>query len=165
VHDISKIEERKLSAAWEELEAALREAAKLYLNQNDGGRAAAIHQLIAINRFISAVSSGKGLLYMPLLALSLALYYLNLGVVEPMLTPPRSKSRRGRRPEQDALKLRSAVAMSQLYDIGFSRKEAARRIASEQNSGKRKSRGSRECVAIDPSRTFRFCLEVTFNRV
>jgi hypothetical protein len=125
------VDEKTLSAAWQQLEALLREANKLFLNRADGGRAAAFHQLSAINRFISAVSGDDRLLQMPLFALNLALYYLEVGVVEPMLAPKGNKSRRGRRPEQLLLKLRSAVAMSQLYAIGYGRKEAARRIANE----------------------------------
>ena len=127
---MADVDEKTLSAAWQQLEALLREANKLFLNRADGGRAAAFHQLSAINRFISAVSGDDRLLQMPLFALNLALYYLEVGVVEPMLAPKGNKSRRGRRPEQLLLKLRSAVAMSQLYAIGYGRKEAARRIAS-----------------------------------
>jgi hypothetical protein len=127
---MAKVDETAFSAASQQLEVSLREANKLYLNLADGGRAAAFYQLSAVNRFISAVSDDS-LLQIPLLALNLALYYLEFGVVEPMLAPKVKKSRRGRRPEQGALKIRSAVAMSQLYGIGYDRKEAARRIASE----------------------------------
>lgn len=130
-HKMLNVDDKVLARAWRELETSLRQANKLYLNQNDGGRAAAIHQLIAVSRFISSASRRDRLLQMPLIALSLALYYLNLGVIEPMLAPPSRRSRRGRRPEQDALKLRSAVAMSQLYEIGYSRKDAGKRIATE----------------------------------
>jgi hypothetical protein len=128
---MARVDEKALSAAWQQLEVSLREANRLFLNRADGGRAAAFHQLSAINRFISAVSYNNRLLQMPLLALNLAMYYLDHGVVEPMLAPLGKKSRRGRRPEQEVLKIRSAVAMSQLYDIGYDRKEAARRIANE----------------------------------
>ena len=129
---MAKVDETAaLSAAWRQLKVSLREANKLFLNRADGGRAAAFHQLSAINRFISAVSDNDRLLQMPLIALNLAVYYLEFGVVEPMLAPRGNKSRRGRRPEQGALKVRSAVAMSQLYGIGYDRKESARRIANE----------------------------------
>ena len=128
---MAKVDETALSSAWHQLEASLREANKLFLNRADGGRAAAFHQLSAINQFISAVSGNNRFLHTPLFALSVALYYLDLGVVEPMLAPKGNKSRRGRRPEQGVLKIRSAVAMSQLYEIGYSRKEAARRIDNE----------------------------------
>lgn len=128
---MANVNETALSAAWQQLEVSLREANKLFLNRADGGRAAAFYQLSAINRFISAVSDNDRLLQMPLFALNVALYYLELGVVEPMLAPKGNKSRRGRRPEQGVLKVRSAVAMSQLYGIGYRRKEAARRIANE----------------------------------
>lgn len=124
------VNETALSAAWQELEASLREANKLFLNRADGGRAAAFYQLSAVNRFISSVADNDRLLQIPLFALNVALHYLGLGVVEPMLAPA-GKSRRGRRPEQGVLKVRSAVAMSQLYGIGYRRKEAARRIANE----------------------------------
>ena len=53
---MADVDEKTLSAAWQQLEALLREANKLFLNRADGGRAAAFHQLSAINRFISAVS-------------------------------------------------------------------------------------------------------------
>lgn len=127
---MAKIDDRALSAAWQELEGSLRSANKLYLGRADGGRAAAFHQLTAINQFISTVTTNDRMTQMPLFALNVALYYLDLGVVEPMLAP-KGKSRRGRRPEEGVLKIRSAVAMSQLYEIGHRRKEAARRIANE----------------------------------
>jgi hypothetical protein len=128
---MAKVDETALTAAWQQLETSLRQANKLFLNRADGGREAAFHQLSAINRFISTVSGNDRLLQIPLFALNVALYYLEFGVVEPMLAPKGNKSRRGRRPEQGVLKIRSAVAMSQLYGIGYDRKEAARRIARE----------------------------------
>jgi hypothetical protein len=128
---MAKVDKTGLSVAWQQLEGSLREANKLYLNRADGGRAAAFRQLTAVNQFISALAPGHSLLQIPLLALNLALHYLDHGVVEPMLAPTGKKFRRGRRPEQTVLKVRSAVAMSQLYGIGCSRKEAARQIANE----------------------------------
>jgi hypothetical protein len=125
------VDEAALRVAWQQLEPSLRQANKLFLNRADGGREAAFQQLSAINRFISTVSGDDRLLQIPLFALNVALYYLELGVVEPMLVPKGNKSRRGRRPEQGILKIRSAVAMSQLYGIGYRRKEAARLIANE----------------------------------
>jgi hypothetical protein len=128
---MANIDGTTLTIAWQQLEASLRRANKLFLDRADGGRAAALDQLSATNRFISTVSGNDRLLQMPLFALNVAVYYLELGVVEPMLAPRANKSRRGRRPEQGVLKIRSAVAMSQLYEIGYGRKEAARRIANE----------------------------------
>jgi hypothetical protein len=124
-HDLSAV-----YVAWQQLQISLREANKLYLDRNDGGREAAVHQLSAVNQFIATVTNNDRLLQMPLFALNVALYYLNFGIVEPMLAP-KGKSRRGRRPELGLLKIRSAVAMTQLYAIGYSRKEASRWIADE----------------------------------
>jgi hypothetical protein len=128
---VAELNPQLLSAAWHELEASLRKANKLYLNQADGGRAAAFHQLSAVNRFISSISDNDRLLQMPLFALNIALYYLDLGVIEPMLTPKGRSQRRGRRPEEGLLKVRSAVAMSQLFEIGYDRQTAASQIADE----------------------------------
>ena len=100
---MAKIDDRALSAAWQELEGSLRSANKLYLGRADGGRAAAFHQLTAINQFISTVTTNDRMTQMPLFALNVALYYLDLGVVEPMLAP-KGKFRRGRRPEEGVLK-------------------------------------------------------------
>jgi hypothetical protein len=76
-----------LSTAWQQLQVSLREANKLYLDRPDGGRAAAFHQLSAINQFIATVTNNDRLLQMPLFALNVALYYLDFGIVEPMLAP------------------------------------------------------------------------------
>jgi hypothetical protein len=126
---VADIEEKTLIVAWQRLEETLIEANKHYLMHADGGRAAAFRQLGGINQFISAIAPDRPLLQIPLLALYLALHYLDHGVVEPMLAP--NTSGRGRRPQQEAIKIRSAVAMSQLYAIGYSRKEAAKRVVNE----------------------------------
>jgi hypothetical protein len=126
---VSDIDEKSLMVAWAELEQKLIEANKHYLMHADGGRAAVFRQVVAINEFISCVAPGRPLLHMPLLALHLALHYLDHGIVEPMLAP--NKSGRGRRPQQQAIRIRSAVAMSQLQDIGYERSEAAKRVAQE----------------------------------
>jgi hypothetical protein len=140
---VTELNSQLLSAAWHELETSLRKANKLYLDQADGGRVAAFHQLSAVNRFISSVSDNDRLLQMPLFALNIALHYLNLGIVEPMLTPKGRSQRRGRRPEDGLLKIRSAVAMSQLFEIGSDRKAAASRIADELTTlGYRTSAGA-----------------------
>ena len=70
-----------LTIAWQQLEASLRRANKLFLDRADGGRAAALDQLSATNRFISTVSGNDRLLQMPLFALNVAVYYLELVVV------------------------------------------------------------------------------------
>jgi hypothetical protein len=115
---VEDIDGKHLAAAWEQLEQALTAANKHFLQYNDGGRTAAFKQLTAVNQFVSSVST-QSLLQIPLVALTLALHYLDHGVVEPMLRPRANKARRGRRPEHELLKVRSAVAMSQLYQIGY----------------------------------------------
>jgi hypothetical protein len=122
------IEGKTLIAAWQRLEETLIAANKHYLMYADGGRAAVLRQLSGIIEFITTAQSRK-LLHIPLVSLFMALQYLDRGIVEPMVAP--NRSRRGRRPEQGAIKIRSAVAMSQLYDIGYSRKDAAKRVAGE----------------------------------
>ena len=121
--------EATLFAAWQQLEKTLTDANKRYLMYADGGRAAAFQQLGGVNQFIKAVAPDQTLLQIPLLALHLALHYLDHGVVEPMLAPNRSG--RGRRPGPALIKVRSAIAMSQLYDVGYSRSDAARLVARE----------------------------------
>jgi hypothetical protein len=118
-----------LFAAWQQLEKTLTDANKRYLMYADGGRAAAFQQLGGVNQFIKAVAPDQTLLQIPLLALYLALHYLDYGVVEPMLAPNRSG--RGRPPGPALIKVRSAIAMSQLYDIGYNRGDAAKLVASE----------------------------------
>ena len=127
---VEDIDGKKLAAAWGQLEQALTAANKHFLQYDDGGRTAAFRQLTAVNQFISSVST-HSLLQIPLVALNLALHYLDHGVLEPMLRPRANKARRGRRPEHELLKVRSAVAMSQLYQIGYSRHSAAAQIARE----------------------------------
>jgi hypothetical protein len=127
---VQDIDGKHLAAAWEQLEQALTAANKHFLQYNDGGRTAAFKQLTAVNQFVSSVST-QSLLQIPLVALTLALHYLDHGVVEPMLRPRANKARRGRRPEHELLKVRSAVAMSQLYQIGYNRQRAAAQIAKE----------------------------------
>jgi hypothetical protein len=129
VHAVSDIDEKNLVAAWRQLEHRLIQANKHYLMRDDGGRSAVFRQIGAINEFISRVAPGRSLLHIPLLALYLALHYLEHGIVEPMLAP--RKSGRGKRPQQQAIRIRSAVAMSQLQDIGYERREAAKRVAQE----------------------------------
>jgi hypothetical protein len=126
---VTDIEEKTLVVAWQRLEETLIAANKHYLMRADGGRAAAFQQLGGINQFISSIAPDRPLLQIPLLALHLALHYLDHGVVEPMLAP--NSSGRGRRPQQEVLKIRAAVAMSQLHEIGYERREAAKRVASE----------------------------------
>ena len=128
---MANIEGKTLTVAWQRLEETLIEANKHYLMRADGGRAAAFRQLGGINQFISAIApiSSRPFLQIPLLALHIALHYLDHGVVEPMLAP--NTAGRGRRPVQTVIKIRSAVAMSQLYEIGYSRQEAARQVAKE----------------------------------
>jgi hypothetical protein len=126
---VANIEGKTLIVAWQRLEETLIEANKHYLMRADGGRAAAFRQLGGINQFIKAIAPDRPLLQIPLLALHLALHYLDHGVVEPMLAP--NTTGRGRRPVQTVIKIRSAVAMSQLYEIGYSRQEAGRQVAKE----------------------------------
>lgn len=126
---MANVEAKTLIVAWQRLEETLIEANKYYLSKTDGGREAAFRQLGGVNQFISAIAPDRGLLQIPLLALYLALHYLDHGVVEPMLTP--NAAGRGRRPVQQLIRIRAAVAMSQLYGIGYSRQEAARRVAKE----------------------------------
>jgi hypothetical protein len=126
---VTRTEETALIVAWQRLEKTLTEANKHYLMYGDGGRAAAFRQLGGINQFIKSVAPDRPLLQTPLLALYLALHYLDHGVVEPMLAPNRSG--RGRRPEHVLIKIRSAIAMSRLCEIGYSRSEAAKRVARE----------------------------------
>jgi hypothetical protein len=123
------IQHKTLVTAWRRLEKTLVEANKHYYMYNDGGRAAAFRQLGGVNQFIKAVAPSQTLLQIPLLALYLALHYLDYGVVEPMLAPNRSG--RGRPPGPALIKVRSAIAMSQLYDIGYNRGDAAKLVASE----------------------------------
>jgi hypothetical protein len=121
--------EATLVAAWQQLEKTLTDANKHYLMYADGGRAAAFRQVGAVNQFIKSVAPNRPLLQAPLLALHLALHYLDHGVVEPMLAPNRSG--RGRRPERVLIKIRAAIAMSELYELGYDRPEAARLVARE----------------------------------
>jgi hypothetical protein len=127
--DVANIEGKTLIVAWQRLEETLVEANKHYYMHTDGGRAAAFRQLGGVNQFIKAIAPDRSLLQMPLLALHLALHYLDHGVVEPMLAP--NKRGRGRRPLGQVLKIRSAVAMSVLYELGYNRKDAARLVAKE----------------------------------
>jgi hypothetical protein len=126
---VSDIDDKTLTDAWQQLEQRLIEANKHYLMHADGGRAAVFRQIGAINEFISRSAPGHPLLHIPLLALYLSLHYLDHGIVEPMLAP--NKSGRGRRPQQQVIRIRSAVAMSQLQGIGYERREAAKRVGRE----------------------------------
>jgi hypothetical protein len=121
------IEGKTLIVAWQRLEETLVESNKRYYMRADGGRAAAFRQLGGVNQFIKAIAPDRPLLQIPLLALHMALYYLELGVVEPMLAP--NKRGRGRRPVGQVIKIRSAVTMSLLYELGYNRKDAARLVA------------------------------------
>lgn len=126
---MTEIEGKRLIEAWQRLEEVLMQANKDHLVRADGGRAAAFLQLGGITQFISSIAPDRPLLQIPLLALHLALHYLDHGIVEPMLAP--NTSGRGRRPQQLVIRIRSAVAMSLLQEIGYSRKEAAKRVANE----------------------------------
>ena len=126
---MANVEGKTLIVAWQRLEETLVEANKHYYMRADGGRAAAFRQLGGVNQFIKAVAPDRSLLQIPLLALHLALHYLDHGVVEPILAP--NKRGRGRRPVREVIKIRSAVAMSLLYDLGYSRRDAARLVAKE----------------------------------
>jgi uncharacterized protein YoaH (UPF0181 family) len=123
------IQHSTLVTAWRRLEKTLVEANKHYYMCKNGGRAAAFRQLGGVNQFIKAVAPDRTLLQIPLLALHLALHYLDHGVVEPMVSPTRSG--RGRPLGPAIIKVRSAIAMSQLYNIGYSRGEAAKLVARE----------------------------------
>jgi hypothetical protein len=147
------IQHNTLVTAWQRLEKTLVEANKHYYMYNDGGRAAAFRQLGGVNQFIKAVAPSQTLLQIPLLALYLALHYLDYGVVEPMLAPNRSG--RGRPPGPALIKVRSAIAMSQLYDIGYNRGDAAKLVASElARLGHKATAGSvadwRELASLPP---------------
>jgi hypothetical protein len=126
---VANIEGKTLTVAWQRLEETLIEANKHYYMHTDGGRAAAFRQLGGVNQFIKAVAPDRSLLQIPLLALHLALHYLDHGVVEPMLAP--NKRGRGRRPVRELIKIRSAVTMSLLYELGYNRQDAARLVAKE----------------------------------
>lgn len=99
---MANVKPKVLVDAWQQLEAALMEANKHYLMYNDGGRTAAFRQLGAINQFLATVAPDPSLQRIPLLALYLALHYLDSGIVEPMLAP--NASGRGRRPYTNYLK-------------------------------------------------------------
>jgi hypothetical protein len=127
--DSVELDTASLLNAWRQLEKMLIEANKHYLMHADGGRAAVYQQISAIIQFITTVAPRQKLLHMPLLALQLALHYLDCGMVEPMLSP--RTSGRGRRHQQLLIKIRSAVAMSLLCDIGYERKDAAKQVVVE----------------------------------
>jgi hypothetical protein len=126
---MTEIEGKTLIEAWQRLEEVLMQADKDHAMRADGGRAAALLQLGGVSQFISSIAPNRPLLQIPLLALQLALHYLDHGIVEPMVAP--NASGRGRRLQQYLIKIRSAVAMSQLHEIGYSRPEAAKRVANE----------------------------------
>jgi hypothetical protein len=121
--------DKTLAVAWQRLDKTLTEANKHYFMYADGGRAAVFQQIGGINEFISAVAPDRPLLQIPLLALRLALHYLDYGIVEPMLAPNRSG--RGRRPEHVLIRIRSAIAMTQLYDIGYAHRSRRWKHANE----------------------------------